>query len=75
MLRGIYTAAMGMLAEEAKVNTTANNLANVDTSGYKKDSLSFSTYLKQEIYRTESLSDEQKRYAIGKMESGVVLDE
>ncbi|MEA1884829.1 MAG: flagellar hook-basal body protein [Thermotogota bacterium] len=75
MLRGIYTAAMGMLVEEAKVNTTANNLANVDTAGYKKDSLVFSTYLKQEIYRTESLSEEQKRSNIGKMESGVVLDE
>ncbi len=75
MLRGIYTAAMGMLVEEAKVNTTANNLANVDTAGYKKDSLVFSTYLKQEMFRTESLTDKQKKYPIGKMESGVVLDE
>ena len=75
MLRGIYTAAMGMLVEEAKVNTTANNLANVDTPGFKKDTLAFSTYLKQEIFRTESLTDEQRRYPIGKMESGVVLDE
>ena len=75
MLRGIYTAAMGMLVEEAKVNTSANNLANVDTAGYKKDSLAFSTYLKREIFRTESLTDEQKRTPMGKMESGVVLDE
>ena len=75
MLRGIYTAAMGMLVEEAKVNTTANNLANVDTAGYKKDSLVFSTYLKKEIYRTESLTDKQNRSAIGTLESGVVLDE
>jgi len=75
MIRGIYTAAMGMLAEEARVNTTANNLANVDTAGYKKDSLAFSTYLKKEIFRTESISDEQKMIPIGKMESGIVLDE
>src|SRR6056297_1204077 len=75
MIRGIYTAAMGMLVEEAKVNTTANNLANVDTAGYKKDSLAFSTYLKREIFRTESLTDKQKRIPIGGMESGVVLDE
>lgn len=75
MIRGIYTAAMGMLAEEARVNTTANNLANAETAGFKKDTLAFSTYLKREIFRTESLTDEQNRYAIGKMESGVVLDE
>ena len=75
MIRGIYTAAMGMLVEEAKVNTTANNLANVDTAGFKKDSLAFSTYLKKEMFRTESLTDEQKKYPIGKMESGVALDE
>jgi len=75
MIRGIYTAAMGMLAEEARVNTTANNLANVETAGFKKDTLAFSTYLKREMFRTESLTNEQKRYAIGKMESGVVLDE
>jgi flagellar basal-body rod protein FlgG len=43
MIRGIYTAAMGMLAEESRVNTISNNLANVDTAGFKKDSLAFST--------------------------------
>ncbi len=75
MIRGIYTAAMGMLAEESRVNTISNNLANVDTAGFKKDSLAFSTYLKKEIFRNEAENHLGKRTPVGKMESGVVLDE
>ena len=75
MLRGIYTAAMGMLAEEAKVNETSNNLANVDTPGFKKDRTTFSTYLLREIERTDVENNDIMRTSIGKLESGVVLDE
>lgn len=37
MWRGIYTAAAGMVAESVRTDTIANNLANVNTSGYKRD--------------------------------------
>jgi flagellar basal-body rod protein FlgG len=37
MLRGIYTGASGMLAQQAKMDVVANNLANVDQTGFKKD--------------------------------------
>ncbi|WP_196593106.1 flagellar hook-basal body protein [Pectinatus sottacetonis] len=37
MLRGLYTAAVGMITEQIRTNTIANNLANVNTNGYKKD--------------------------------------
>lgn len=37
MLRGLYTAASGMITEQARTDTIANNLANVNTSGYKRD--------------------------------------
>ena len=37
MIRGIYTAASGMIAETVRTDTTANNLANASTTGYKKD--------------------------------------
>ncbi|SDE99423.1 flagellar basal-body rod protein FlgF [Sporolituus thermophilus] len=37
MIRGIYTAASGMLAEAVRTDVTANNLANANTAGYKKD--------------------------------------
>lgn len=37
MLKGIYSAASGMVAEAIRTDTIANNLANVNTTGYKKD--------------------------------------
>ncbi|TFG79773.1 MAG: flagellar hook-basal body protein [Spirochaetales bacterium] len=37
MLRGWYTGASGMAAQQVRLDTIANNLANVDTDGYKRD--------------------------------------
>ncbi|WP_373467767.1 flagellar basal body protein, partial [Borreliella garinii] len=37
MVRGIYTAASGMMAERRKLDVVSNNLANIDLVGYKKD--------------------------------------
>ncbi len=39
MLRGIYTSATGMVAEMDRQNVVANNLANVDTVGFKRDNV------------------------------------
>lgn len=37
MFRGIYTAANAMQTKQNKIETISNNIANVDTTGYKKD--------------------------------------
>ena len=37
MWRGLYTAAAGMIQETQRTDVIANNLANVNTSGYKRD--------------------------------------
>ena len=37
MIRGWYTGASGMNAQQYRLDTISNNLANVDTAGYKKD--------------------------------------
>jgi flagellar basal-body rod protein FlgF len=37
MLRGLYTAAAGMSAQMARQQTITNNLANVNTPGFKQD--------------------------------------
>jgi flagellar basal-body rod protein FlgG len=41
MPEGIYAAAAGMAAQQAQLDSTANDLANVDTTGYKKGRLGF----------------------------------
>jgi len=69
MVRGIYTAAMGMLADWFKLDSTANNLANVDTVGYKKDVPTFSAHDERHIYLSLN-----KRVPIGTLTYSVVVD-
>lgn len=47
MLRSLMTAASGMKAQQMQVDTIANNIANVNTSGFKKSRLSFKSLLYQ----------------------------
>jgi flagellar basal-body rod protein FlgG len=37
MIRGLYTGASGMNAQQVRLDAISNNLANVDTNGYKRD--------------------------------------
>jgi flagellar basal-body rod protein FlgF len=52
MLRGIYSAASGMLANQTKMDVIAQNLANVNTPGYKRETTinqSFASLLIQRL--------------------------
>ena len=72
MIRGIYTAASGMLAETTRADTIANNLANGNTAGYKKDvaiSKDFASVLIQRI------NDGPEAPVIGGLGVGTVIDE
>jgi len=45
MLRAFFSSATGMRAQEVLIDNTANNLANVNTSGYKRSQLDFADLL------------------------------
>lgn len=45
MLNGLYVATSGLVAQENRVNTITNNLANVNTTSYKKDQPVFTMYI------------------------------
>lgn len=47
MLRSLYTSASGMLANQLYVDTISNNLANVNTTGFKKAKIEFQDLLYQ----------------------------
>lgn len=51
MIRGIYTAASGMVAMQTKMDVTANNLANVDKTAFKKDSVIFKNFPELLLHR------------------------
>lgn len=47
MLSSLYTAATGMLGQQLGMDTVANNLANANTNGYKRNQVSFSDLMYQ----------------------------
>lgn len=49
MVRTLWSAASGMIAQQTSVDTIANNLANVNTVGYKTEKAEFKSLLYQTI--------------------------
>jgi flagellar basal-body rod protein FlgG len=57
MMRALWTAASGMTAQQLNVDVIANNLANVNTTGYKKERVEFKDLLYQTIDRARVLNN------------------
>ena len=49
MMRALWTAASGMNGQQYKIDITANNLANVNTTGFKKSRVDFQDLLYQTV--------------------------
>ena len=49
MLRALRTAALGMSAQQMSVDNTANNLANANTTGFKRNRVAFQDLLYQRV--------------------------
>ena len=49
MFRSLNVAATGMVAQETKLDTIANNLANANTTGYKRQDAEFEDLLYQNV--------------------------
>ena len=61
MVRSLWTAATGMISQQTNVDTIANNLANVNTIGYKSEVAEFKSLLYQELQtRTTTANGENK---------------
>ena len=61
MVRSLWTAATGMIAQQTNVDTIANNLANVNTHGYKTQVNEFKSLLYQNIQtKTTSANGDAK---------------
>ncbi len=75
MNRGLYTAALGMTTQMNKMDVVSNNIANVNTTGYKKDEVvtrSFDEELMLRLYNDNDLYHDNKN--IGTMNMGVTVD-
>jgi flagellar basal-body rod protein FlgG len=49
MIHGMWTAATGMQAQQMRIDTIANNLANVNTTGFKKSAVDFQDLVYQTL--------------------------
>jgi flagellar basal-body rod protein FlgG len=65
MIRALHTSATGMAAQESNVNTISNNIANVNTTGFKKARTEFDDLLYETIQEAGSKSSGSTEYNVG----------
>lgn len=75
MLRGLYTAYTGMVNQQKRLETMTNNLANTDTTGYKKEAATNQSFSDVLSYRLKDLSDPGYVNPVGVMNLGVKIGE
>lgn len=51
MMRSLWTAASGMIGQQSNLDVIANNLSNVNTTGYKTQAANFKTLIYQNLQR------------------------
>lgn len=76
MVRGLYTAWTGMVNEQKRLDVISNNMANADTTGYKKQgvtSQSFDDELTLRIHNNNHFLTNKTR--VGNMNLGVKIGE
>ncbi|MDW7650995.1 MAG: flagellar basal-body rod protein FlgF [Bacillota bacterium] len=74
MIRGLYTAASGMMVEAARQETITNNVANSDTAGFKKDLAMQRAYPEQAVARIGDGGVFPRRPLIGVLGLGSLVD-
>ncbi|MCR5053484.1 MAG: flagellar basal body protein, partial [Lachnospiraceae bacterium] len=73
MVKGLYTAWTGMVNAQKRLDVLSNNLANADTTGYKKEGTttqSFDNKLALKIKDTSSIGYARK---LGTVHLGVKI--
>lgn len=81
MIRGLYSSTAGMLSEYYRTENIANDLANVDTTGYKRTETSFQTFPMYDYFRIKDPEESirlmpiLKPRHVGVMGTGVMVDD
>lgn len=78
MLRGMYTSASGMLVEGIKLDAVANNLANAQTHGFKRQTFSVRSFPEMLIHRINDPIGPMRldpRPPVGFLGTGAAIDE
>ncbi len=71
MIRGIYTGASGMVAQMHRMDAISNNLANVDLTGYKRDTAVHKAFPQMLIQRSND--DGVYEFPFGSMDTSPMV--
>ena len=69
MIEGMYTAAAGMAAQQARIDAVSNDLANASTTGYKSNRMAFRDLL----YQTPGVGGTSRELKVGTGAAAVSL--
>ena len=81
MLRGLYTSALGMTTQMQRMDVTSNNIANVNTVGFKRDATASQAFTDRLAHRLDDpavtgvLRLLGRNTPMGIMSPGVFIDE
>jgi flagellar basal-body rod protein FlgG len=70
MIRALYTAASGMNAQQANIDNVAHNLANVNTTGFKKSRVEFEDLVYQQLKAPGTATSQETEAPVG-LEAGL----
>ncbi len=65
MMRSLWTSATGMVAMQMQIDTISNNLANVNTTGFKKSRIEFEDLIYQNVKMAGSPVQGDVRVPVG----------
>jgi flagellar basal-body rod protein FlgG len=65
MVRSLWTGAAGMTAQQFNIDTVANNLSNVNTTGFKKNRADFQDLLYQTVRTAGTPATEETLVPVG----------
>lgn len=75
MVKGLYTAYTGMINQMKRLDVMTNNLANADTTGYKKEGTTSHSFAQQLAVRIHDSSNYDLPKKLGGIKQGVRLGE
>jgi flagellar basal-body rod protein FlgF len=75
MLRGLYTAAAGMISEQRRHDTITNNIANINSPGFKQGNSLSRSFPEMLISRIRGGQDSPANAQIGRLNTGVFAEE
>lgn len=75
MNRGFYAMATGMLVERQRMDVITNNIVNVETTGFKKDTMVSRSFSDVLVERINDPNVVNMREGVGDINHGVHIDE